>query len=149
MTLIAWILALLPAWAVSFGAGTLGLVSVGAIIYGLVPLVPYGRMVQCAGAAGLLVAGWLAGVGSAQAVSEEAALRDSLRQAQQQITFLHAQAAALAADSERAAAAITARRTLEDKIHALEARTPDGDCLDAATADGVRSLWLAPGASAR
>ncbi|MFG1461707.1 hypothetical protein V5F77_02325 [Xanthobacter sp. DSM 24535] len=141
MTLIAWILALLPAWAVSFGAGTLGLVAVGAIIYGLVPLVPYGRLVQCAGAAGLLVAGWLAGVGSAQAVSEEAALRDSLRQAQQQITFLQSQADALQADSQRAAADAAARRTLEDKTHALEARTPDGTCLDAATSDGVRSLW--------
>lgn len=141
MTLIAWILAWLPAWAISFGAGTLALVAAGAIVYGLVPLAPYARLVHCAGAVGLLVAGWLAGVGSAQAVSEEAALRESLRQAARQIAFLQDQTAALQADSKRAVDDAAARRTLEDKIHDLEARTPDGTCLDAATADGVRSLW--------
>ncbi|MFG1399813.1 hypothetical protein [Roseixanthobacter pseudopolyaromaticivorans] len=143
MNVIAWTLSFLSSGWVSALAGLLGLIGVGAIIYGLFPL-PYGRIASLVGAALVAGACWTAGVAAGQSISEAAALREQLAAANVRLLQMQKQADALHLDSIAAASNAADITALEGKTHDLESRTPAGACLDDATADGLRGLWSAP-----
>lgn len=138
---MSFILALVPSWLSAAMAGFAILAGAAALLYALLPVVPYARVATVAGA-GLLAAGcWFSGLAAGQAASEAEALRQSLADAQARLVVMQAQQDALHRDSLTAAAQAADITALMGQADALSSRAPAGACLDAATADGLRSLW--------
>lgn len=138
---MAFLLSLLPSWFTSALAGLAIVSGAGAVLYGLVPVAPYRRIATVAGA-GLIAAGcWFSGVASGLAQSEAEALRQQLADAKATAAVQAAQLNALQSDSAAAAAQASDLAALQGQSDALTSRTPDSACLDAPTADGLRSLW--------
>lgn len=140
MNPVAWALSFLPATAVYALAGTFLLVGVGAVIYALFPL-PYRRAATLAGPVIIGASCWFGGVAATQSVSEAAALREQLSQANLLSQRQQAQLAALSLDSMTAAANAADLIRLQERIHELDTGTPDGACLDLPTSDRVRAFW--------
>ncbi|TDT94935.1 hypothetical protein DFO45_2693 [Azorhizobium sp. AG788] len=135
------LLSFLPSWFTAALAGLSIVAGVGAVLYGLLPVAPYRRIATVAGA-GLVAAGcWFSGVSAGQAQSEAAALRQQLADAKVTAAVQAAQLNALQSDSAAAAAQVSDLTKLKDAADALTSRTPDGACLPADAADGLRSLW--------
>lgn len=138
---MTFLLSFLPAWASGALAGLAIVAGAGAVLYGLVPLAPYRRIATMAGA-GFIAAGcWFSGVAAGLAQSEAEALRQQLADAKATAAVQAAQLNALQSDSAAAAAQASDLAALQGQSDALTSRTPDSACLDAPTADGLRSLW--------
>lgn len=138
---MTFLLSLVPSWFTAALAGLSIVTGAGAVLYGLLPVAPYRRIATVAGA-GLIAAGcWFSGVASGLAQSEAEALRQQLADTKATAAVQAAQLNALQSDSAAAAAQASDLAKLKDAADALTSRTPDGACLPADAADGLRSLW--------
>jgi hypothetical protein len=127
--MLALILSFLPAWLVSFGANLIGAAGIGAVVYSLLPVVPYRRTIQIAGTLAICWAVYQYGIADAQAVNEAAQLRAQLAAAQRDLTA--AKNAAADADSRAAILDETLQANAE-RLNAYEteiAKRPDNRCV--------------------
>ncbi|WP_018390936.1 hypothetical protein [Ancylobacter sp. FA202] len=134
--MIALILSWLPSWSVTFGAGGAALLGLVLLGYSLLPLA---RMPILAAAGGIICLGaacYLAGIGSAQSVCEEGALRRQLADAQAETEAMRMQrdlALKATADANRRALILDeTMQANQDRIDDYEAelakRPPDRRC---------------------
>lgn len=136
------VLSWLPSWSVTFGAGGAALAGLLLLGYSLLPLA---RMPTLAAGGGLLLLGaacYLAGIGSAQSVCEEAGLRAELAAAKRDLSMSRI----AAEDATRRATILNEtlqanQERLDDYETALAAR-PDARC--ALTGDDLRGVLGKP-----
>jgi hypothetical protein len=144
--MIALLLSWLPSWSVTFGAGGAALLGLLLLGYSLLPLARMPTLAAAGGIICLAAACYLAGIGSAQSVCEDAALRRQLADAKAETEAMRMQrdlALAATADANRRAAILD--ETLQanlDRIDDYEAelakRPPDRRC--DLTDDDVRGV---------
>lgn len=136
------LLGIFPSWLNDLSGSTFAIAGVAAIVYGLIPLLPYGRLVQTAGAVAIGYACYTTGYAGAQASCEAAELRRQVDSLEAQNGALreriNVEEAARRADAARAASDFTTDRANQEKIDA----TPPNDhgCLDRDAAARIRSV---------